>query len=259
MGRLQPASLRRILQKWAWAWAVGWVLCCGAAPAPAAVTISPVVVHLASNGRAIVTVRNERSREVLYQITVLQWLQVDGQDRYEATADFMASPPLFILAAGASQIVRVGFRRPVRWPVEQAYRLLLAEVPRPGDIAGGRGQVEFAMQYDLPVFVAPPQSAYPRPLLWQIRQEAGAVVLRADNPSSVHGVLNMVGLAHGAGQAPAPELTSQRRSTVLAGAWREWRFALPQGGLPQPWRIVVQRDGQAVEVVPEADVRTHAP
>lgn len=79
MGKSRPARLRRILQKWTWA--VGWVLWCGAVPAQAAVTISPVVVQVASNGRAIVTVRNERSREVLYQITVLQWFQVDCQDR----------------------------------------------------------------------------------------------------------------------------------------------------------------------------------
>jgi fimbrial chaperone protein len=234
-------------------------LWCGAAPAQAALTISPVVLQVASDGRAIVTVRNERSREVLYQITVLQWSQVDGQDRYEATADFMASPPLFALAAGASQIVRVGFRRPVRRPVEQAYRLRLAEVPRPGESAGERGQVEFAMQYDLPVFVASTQGADPRPLLWQMRQEAGAVVLRADNPSSAHVVLTQVGLIQAPGQVPAPELTSQRRSTVLARTWREWRFPVPQGRLPWPWRVVVQRDGQVVEVVPVADVRAHVP
>lgn len=257
MGKSRPARLRRILQKWTWA--VGWVLWCGAVPAQAAVTLSPVVVQVASNGRAIVTVRNERSREVLYQITVLQWFQLDGQDRYEATADFMASPPLFTLAAGASQIVRVGFRRPVRSPVEQAYRLVLAEVPRPGDSAGGRGQIEFAMQYDLPVFVASTQGADPRPLLWQIRQEAGTVVVRADNPSSAHVVLTQVGLMQAPGQMPAPEWTRQRRSTVLARAWREWRFPVPQGGLPRPWRVVMQRDGQAVEIVPEADVRAHVP
>jgi fimbrial chaperone protein len=246
-----------MLQKWTWA--VGWVLWCGTAPTQAALTISPVVVRVASDGRAIVTVRNERARGVMYQITVLQWFQVDGQDRYEATADFMASPPLFSLAAGASQIVRVGFRRPVRTHVEQAYRLLLAEVPRAGELAGELGQVEFAMQYDLPVFVAPTLGADPRPLLWQMRQEADTVVLRADNPSSAHVVLSQVGLVQAPDQRPAPELTSQRRSTVLAGAWREWRFPLPQGGLPRPWRMVVQRDGQAVEVVPEADVRAHGP
>jgi len=228
-------------------------------PAQAAVTISPVVVNVASDGRAIFTVRNERSREVLYQITILHWFQVDGQDRYAATADFMASPPLFTLAAGASQIVRVGFRRPVRAPVEQAYRLVLAEVPRPGDSAGGRGQIEFAMQYDLPVFVASTQGADPRPLLWQIRQEVGTVVLRADNPSSAHVVLTQVGLMQAPGQMPAPEWTRQRRSTVLARAWREWRFPVPQGGVPLPWRVVVQRDGQAVEIVPDADVRVHVP
>ncbi|MGV1046195.1 fimbrial biogenesis chaperone [Limnohabitans sp.] len=237
------------------AWALAWV----SLSIQAAVTISPVIVNVSPDGRAIITVRNDRQREVLYQITVLQWQQIDGQDRYEATQDFIASPPLFTLAPAASQVVRMGFRNPVRLQLEQSYRLLLAEVPRPGDHTGERGLVQFAMQYAIPVFVASSQGAEPRHLVWQMREEGGALRVRADNLSSSHVALNMVGLTRQAGPTPPAELSHRQRTTVLAHAWREWRFVLPRDKSPLPWRIVVlPADRQAVELVPDADVRPHA-
>lgn len=246
-----------------WAWLSRTLAACvfvwPSLPIQAAVTISPVIVNVSPDGRAIVTVRNDRQREVLYQITVLQWQQIDGQDRYGLTQDFIASPPLFTLAPAASQVVRVGFRNPVRLPVEQSYRLLLAEVPRPVDNMGERGRVQFAMQYAIPVFVASSQGAEPRHLVWQMHEEGGAVVVRADNLSSSHVILNMVGLTRQAGPTPPAELTHRRRTTVLAHAWREWRFVLPLDTSQLPWRIVVlPGDSQTEELVPDADVRPHA-
>jgi len=225
-------------------------------PAQAAITISPVIVNVPSDGRAIITVRNERQREVLYQISVFRWLQVDGVDRYEATQDFIASPPMFTLAAAESQIIRVGFRNPQRLPVEQSYRLFLAEVPRPGENSAERGVVEFAMQYAIPVFVASSNRAGPLSLVWQIREEGGALVVRADNPSSTHTILNMVGLTQQSGLDVQAEMASQRRTTVLAHAWHEWRFPVAHDKLHLSWRIVVrQNDAQTVEVVPHAEMR----
>lgn len=227
-------------------------------PAQAAITISPVIVHVPPDGRAIITVRNERQREVLYQISVFRWLQVDGVDRYEATQDFIASPPMFTLAAAESQIIRVGFRNPQRLPLEQSYRLFLAEVPRPDDNSAERGVVEFAMQYALPVFVAPIHRAEKIPLTWQMREEGGNLVVRVDNPSSTHKVLNMVGLTQQSGPDVQAEMASQRRTTVLAHAWHEWRFPVAHDKLHLSWRIVVQQsDAQTLEVVPHAEMRPH--
>lgn len=225
------------------------------APTQAAITISPVIVNVPPDGRAIITVRNDRTREVMYQLTALRWFQVDGVDRYEATQDFIASPPMFTLAAAESQIIRVGFRNPERLPVEQSFRLILAEVPRPGDNTGERGVVEFAMQYALPVFVAPSGRAEKRPLVWQMREEGGALVVRANNISPTHTVLNMVGLTRQSGPSAPAELASQRRTTVLAHAWKEWRFAMTPDKLLLPWRIVVlKNDAQTTELIPDAEM-----
>jgi fimbrial chaperone protein len=233
----------------------GLALVCVVLPAQGAVTITPVIIDVAADGRAVVTVRNDRPREVLYQITVLKWRLVDGVDRYEATQDFIASPPLFTLASAASQIVRIGFRNPAPLAVEQSYRLVLAEVPRPGDTVES-GVVEFAMQYLIPVFVASNNHDDKPKLLWQIRAESGMLVLRADNLSQSRIVLNMVGLTSQPGSAPTTEFANKQKATVLANSWREWRIPVPKEKLQLPWRIVVlQGDSATALIVPDADMR----
>jgi len=222
-----------------------------------AVTISPVIVHMPSEGRAIITVRNDRPHEVFYQLTALRWFQQEGADQYEATQDFIASPAQFALASHATQVIRLGFRRPQRLPLEQSYRLVLAEVPQVRDAEREPGRVDFSMQYAMPVFVAPAQRENKPVLIWRLRQEDGAVVLRADNPCARHQVLNQVGLTEGT--SPWGQHLSQRRVTVLAHAWREWRFPQARSGGDWPWQIWVLKDGQEVrELVQQGQLPSHA-
>lgn len=229
----------------------------GGALAAAATSISPVIVDVPSQGRAMVTVRNHHVRETLYQVTVMDWQVVDGVDRYAVTQDFIASPPLFKLAPSASQIVRIGFRNPARQPVEQAYRLVLTEVPRPGDAAEVEGVVDFALQYLLPVFVAPSGTAANRALSWTLRDDGDALVVRADNLGTRRAALNLVGLTRQTGAELEPEFSSRQRVTVLAHTWREWRFPMPALKRPGPWHIVVLHSGSdSRTIVPDAEMRT---
>lgn len=235
-----------------------------AMPVMAATTISPIVIDVPADGRAIVTVRNDRAREVLYQITVLSWQIVEGADRYKATEDFIASPPLFTLAPSASQIVRIGFRNPARLPVEQSYRLVVAEVPpeassrllRPDDTSAEAGVIEFSLQYLLPVFVAPASRGAKPALVWSTRTDGDTVVVRSENLGNRRAVLNMVGLCSPTRTDPAPEYASKQRLTVLARSWREWRIAVPVGKVSSPWRILyVTSENATPRVVPDAEIR----
>ncbi len=220
-----------------------------------ATTITPVIIEVPSDGRAIVTVRNDRGREVLYQVTVMDWHTVDGVDQYVATQDFIASPPLFTLAPSESQIVRLGFRNPVRQAVEQAYRLVLAEVPRPSDPAREVGVVDFAIQYLLPVFVAPSGHGVKPALRWSMRSEGEALIVRASNPGTTRTALTMVGLSQQPGPHPEADIASKQRVTVLAQAWREWRLPVPANKHGAPWRIVLVLDGSDTPVlVPDVDM-----
>lgn len=235
-----------------------------AMPATASTTISPVVINVPADGRAIVTVRNERAREVLYQVTVLSWRVIDGVDLHEATEAFIASPPLFTLPPSASQIVRIGFRNPERLPVEQAYRLVLDEVPpetssqspHPDDTSAEAGVIDFSLRYLLPVFVAPASLGAKPALVWSMRADGDAVVVRAENLGNRREVLNMVGLSSPSGTDPAPEYVRKQRLTVLARSWREWRIAVPVDKVTSPWRILyVNSENATPTVVPDAEIR----
>jgi fimbrial chaperone protein len=229
----------------------------GGAHAAGSTSISPVIIDVPSQGRAMVTVRNDHPREMLYQVTVMDWQVVDGADQYTVTQDFIASPPLFTLAPSTSQIVRIGFRSPVRQSLEQAYRLVLAEVPRPDSASEAAGVVDFAVQYLLPVFVAPTGRAANPVLTWSLRAEGEAMVVRADNMASRRVALNFVGLSRQTDADMAPEFSSQRGVTVLAHTWREWRFVLPASQRQGPWHLVVGLSGSGHRmIVSDADMRT---
>src|SRR5262249_49070533 len=58
-----------------------------------------------------------------YETTVLRWAQRDNDDVYEPENDVIATPPIFELKPGETQILRVGMLQPVDAPAEVALRL----------------------------------------------------------------------------------------------------------------------------------------
>jgi fimbrial chaperone protein len=205
-------------------------------------TINPVIIDVPTDGRAIFTIRNDRTRDVLYQISVFSWHIVNGEDRYEATQDFIASPPLFNLTPSISQIVRIGFRNPVKLPVEQAYRLEVAEVPRPGDSNAASGRVEFSFKYLLPVYVASSNRSAKPILVWSMHAEDNSIVVRAENRGNKHAVVNMVGLNRQSSDNLVPEYFLKKHLVILAGAWRQWRIPVPAEKISLAWRILFENE-----------------
>jgi fimbrial chaperone protein len=233
------------------------------AQANGSVSVSPVLIDLASSERTAITLRNNRNRDVFYQVSVLRWSQENGQDRYDSTDDFIASPPLFTLAAGLSQAIRLGFRQPSDSANERAYRVVLTEVPPAIDQPSNGSQIQWAMQYAIPVFVAGSTPTVPSPLTWRMHQQGNTMHVRADNPSNRRVVLNAVGLIPASSPSTEPPLsqhTQNQRATVLAHAWREWRIPLQpadlQAGAAPDWRIRVKAPDNAVwQAISAVDMR----
>lgn len=225
-----------------------------------ATSVWPVLIDLASEARATITLRNDRPHAVFYQVSVWDWRQENGQDQYDHSADFIASPPQFTLAAGSSQIIRLGFRQPTPSPTERAYRVVVAEVPSVDDAPGQGGQVQFALQYAIPVFVAGSRPTPASPLTWQMQQQGNTMLVRANNPSNRRVVLNAVGLSPASGTSAQPQHSQDQRATVLAHAWREWRIPLQTASTSSTatsdWRVVVQAADSAVwQAIGAADMR----
>jgi fimbrial chaperone protein len=140
-----------------------------AASAAQAFQVRPVRLDLSSRVAASqLMVHNPTSRPLLLQAEAFDWTQEGGTDQLKPTQALIVNPPVFELAPGATQVVRVGLRKAVESSVEHSHRLWLSQVPTPGE---GDDGVQLLLRVSLPVFVTgvatPP--AQPR---WQRDGEA---------------------------------------------------------------------------------------
>jgi len=204
--------------------------------------VTPVRATLtAKQPVAALTVRNESQEATVVQVEVLAWIQREGNDLYIATRDILATPPIFTVAPGASQLVRIGLRREAEPNRELAYRVFLQEVPPPAksDFRGLR----VALRMGIPVFVLPPTSVAPL-LQWRAAAaQGGGLSLSLRNDGSAHVQFTDLRLVLPAGG----ELAREQMSTyVLPGQGREWRFSgsAPAGA---SLRLSARTDGGDVE------------
>lgn len=102
---------------------------------------------------------NRDTQPAYLQIRVLQWQQVDGEDRYSKQSDIIVSPPFVEISAGKRQLIRLVKSSSVPAGKEVAYRILIDETPREDSEslkklkAPGAGLM-FQMRYSVPLFVS---------------------------------------------------------------------------------------------------------
>lgn len=130
-----------------WRWLGGVLLLAAlAGPAGAAsLSVAPTRVELGPDARSgTVTLQNDAAVAVTLQVQTFAWPRSTASADLEPTRELLAVPPVFSLAPKAKQIIRVALRGPAAGPGEQAYRLLITEVPeqREGPGAG----VQFALR-----------------------------------------------------------------------------------------------------------------
>lgn len=139
------------------------VLSCGGLAQAAELSISPLRVGLAPDQNSgHVNIVNHGSEPIAMQVEALAWTQEDGLDLHSETEAVLAVPPIFELAPGETQLIRVGLLVP-RDPLDEAaYRLVLTELKPPVVSADSRG-LRMRTRVSIPVFVSP--EAEPRPTL----------------------------------------------------------------------------------------------
>lgn len=187
--------------------------------------ISPLRLQFDPGQRvSVLTVRNDGDQASVIQLEVMAWDQVSGQDLYTESRLILATPPLFTLPPGDSQIVRVGLMREADTRREQTYRIFLQEVPSVGREGGG--SVRVALRIGIPVFVSPVAKPVPPRLEWRLRaQDNGQWSLEAFNPSDIHIQVADYSLINGAGQALAEH---RGMRYLLPGQRCSWPLALTE-------------------------------
>lgn len=187
----------------------------------AALSVAPTRVELGPNDRsAVVTLQNDGSESVMLQVQTFAWPRTPATGDLEPTRDILAVPPVFALAGKGKQIIRVALRGPPPADREQAYRLLITEVPRGGGVDTG---IRFALRLSLPVFVTPPEAA-PQ-ITWTVLRASGGAQLALDNRGTAHLQVRRIVLR--APGNPQPVQSIEAAVYLLSGQSQTWPLTAP--------------------------------
>lgn len=187
--------------------------------------ITPLSVTLKPLDRAgSLTIANHETAAKLFQLRVQAWHQSDGTDQLTPTDDLLAVPPIFKLAPGATQVIRVGVRQPPQGVQEQTYRLFIAEVPSK---VPGTNAIQFVLNFSVPVFVLPPGLAAPK-LEWSAQKIGDRRVrLTVTNGGNAHALIARVRV-HAGTPTRDPLHEAALHAYLLAGQARSWTIELRQ-------------------------------
>jgi fimbrial chaperone protein len=174
--------------------------CCfaGGSAFAASLQVAPILLEVTSPGAATtLTLRNTGASPIATQIRVFRWIQEDGNERLEPTEDVVASPPAAELHPGQDYVVRVV--RLTKSPVagEEAYRLLIDELP---EVSQRPRTVNFVVRHALPLFFDAPGSSA-REAAWRVTQKGRVFSLTATNAGDRRIRLAAIKVGDGAGKS----------------------------------------------------------
>jgi fimbrial chaperone protein len=174
------------------------------------------------------------------QLRVFAWQQPDGSDQLTPSRDLMVSPPMFTIAPGTQQLVRVvRMGGTAAGAGERSYRLLIDEVPDPA--APKKTTLDFVLRYSVPVFAGGDGSA---PVLaWQLERGGTQPQLRTGNSGRSRAQVADLVLLDASGATVFEH--SGLVGYVLPGVNTLWPFTLPPAAA-QATTIQARVNGQTV-------------
>lgn len=182
--------------------------------------VSPVVLDVPAPGAtATLTLRNEGRGPVTIQSRSFRWRQNGGRETLERTSDLVVSPPATRLPPGASQTIRVV--RTAKTPLrsEEAYRVIINEIPDQSRRQGGA--VAFTTELRIPVFFTP-QGARNAAVSWSLQRHGRTDYLVGRNRGEVRLRLSDITLTGTGGTVVRrPGLVGY----VLGGSTVQWPIA----------------------------------
>jgi fimbrial chaperone protein len=186
-------------------------------------SVTPVRVELSSGKlTSVVKVNNASDESLMMQVSVLRWTTDGEKNIYSPVDDILLNPPVFNVPAHATQVLRLGLRKFKGAPDEQAYRLIVAEVP--GPLPVGFVGLRTIVRVSIPIFITLPAAI--AQLSWEAKRDAaGALIVTAVNQGHAHMQIRGMDLVGG-------QSTERQNKTLndylLPGQKHEWKFDEPQ-------------------------------
>lgn len=197
----------------------------------AAFRVTPIQVALSSStGSALLTLTNESSETLRFQVSAHAWTQGRrGEIELAPTQDIVFFPALLTLEAGKERKIRVG-TSVAPGAVEKTYRIFVEELPppeQPKESATPRSEVRVRTKMGIPIFLQP--AAKPQ-MAGAIESPAlgdGQLRFRVRNTGNVHFTLLSVRIA---GTGATGEAVFEKQAEgwyVLPGGIREYEIPVP--------------------------------
>lgn len=215
-------------------------------PSPAAaqsLTVMPVVIDMQPGQlAATISISGQAGSETSYQVRAFAWSQNGNADRLDPTDEVLLSPPLGVIRANSTQVVRIVIRKPPK-DHESVYRILLDQIPPPS----APGTVRIALRLSLPIFAEPTTRVAPR-IEWHVERDGEGMSLVVVNNGTRHERIRDIVLSAGT-MTFKPQGDSS--PYVLAGATRRFRLT-GEGDLPAAGanlHLTAQSDGGKIDVM----------
>lgn len=148
-------------------------------------SLSPIRLTIPARDVAgSITATNTGDAPIVLQAVALAWLQQEGKEVREETRALIVNPPIFKLAPGEQQIVRIASRTGAPAVDEQTFRLVVSEIPTEGaPVASPTLRLTLAM--DVPVFLEPRQAGTSS-MHWRVDTGSSPRRLIAENRGTRH-------------------------------------------------------------------------
>lgn len=200
--------------------------------------VEPILLEFEHTQPAqILWLSNNGTQPLRAQVRIHQWQQADGQEQLLPSNALVASPPMSEIAPGQRQLVRIVREQVPPSAREQAFRLIVDELPEPAAPTSAGG-LQFLLRHSIPVFVLPAGTRAPQPpagkaantdigLLqgsWRAQGRSASLTLHNNGTGRIR--ISQVSWLSADGRRV--DITPGLLGYVLAGQQMRWTLSLPE-------------------------------
>ena len=210
---------------------LGFALGRNGALSAAAFRVTPIQVALSSSSSsALLTLTNESSETLRFQVSAHAWTQGrKGEIELAPTQDIVFFPALLTLEPGKDRKIRVGTSASPG-AVEKTYRIFVEELPpaeQPKESATPRSEVRVRTKMGIPIFLQPAAKPHVAGVIESPALEDGQLRFRVRNTGNMHFTLLSVRIT---GTSASGETIFEKQAEgwyVLPGGIREYEIPVP--------------------------------
>jgi fimbrial chaperone protein len=180
-------------------------------------TVKPVRIELSARQlRITMQIQNLDVDPTTIQAHIVAWNAKGSEEILSDSDDILLNPPIFTIAVGHTQYLRLGLRHPPPDTKEGTYRLILEEVPPP--FKPGFSGLRTVLKMSVPIFIKP---RIPAPqLTWTLQRTSDQELrLSVENRGNAHVQIRKFALT---ADGTDPGFVEEIASYVLQNAHKDW-------------------------------------